>query len=485
MKAPNIALSIRREAAPHADRTAVIEGARALTYAGLFAACDNVAGALRRLGIAPRQRVGLLCEDGIEYVALSLAVLETGAVVIPLSPGLTRDETADIVERIDIEWMLYEEGLHDGAGEALPLDEWCNRRLFIVRREAGLPPPDGYAGLNPAFIRFSSGTTGTSKGVLLSHEAILERTTAADAALRITHEDVVMWVLSMSYHFVVTILLFLRRAAAIVVCHKPFPGALLDGLAHHRGTFIYASPFHYHLLGTSEAVRPDTLAGVRMAVSTAMNLPRESAERFAAKFGFELTGAYGIIEVGLPFVDASVRPASRGSVGRILPAYEVRIADADADGRGRIMLRGKGMFDAYFSPWQLRAEALEGGWFNTGDIGWIDADGILFIVGREKNVINFTGMKVFPYEVEEVLNRHSRVVESLVYPRPHELYGQLPVARVVPHSMENTDTLLAQLRRHCYRHLAAYKVPKEFEFAPELPRTASRKLVRNTGSSDQ
>lgn len=143
------------------------------------------------------------------------------------------------------------------------------------------------------------------------------------------------------------------------------------------------------------------------------------------------------------------------------------------------------MFDAYFSPWQLRAEALEDGWFDTGDIGWIDADGVLFIVGREKNVINFTGMKVFPYEVEEVLNQHSQVVESLVYPRPHELYGQLPVAKVVPRFIEKADALLAPLRRHCYQHLAAYKVPKEFEFVPELPRTASRKLVRNGGESGQ
>lgn len=480
--APNIALSIRSEAAPHAGTTALIEGPRELTYDGLFAACDDILRALRGHGVAPGQRVGLLCEDGIEYVAVSLAVLEAGAVVVPLSPTLTRDEVADVIDRIDVEWILFEDGLHAGTGEALAVGDWCERRLSIEKRGAKRPPPEGYRDLNPAFIRFSSGTTGASKGVLLSHEAILERTAAADVALHVTHDDVVMWVLSMSYHFVVTILLFLRRAATIVVCHRPFPGALLEGLARHYGTFIYASPFHYHLLGTSSAVTPDALAGVRMAVSTAMNLPRETAQAFADRYGFELTGAYGIIEVGLPFVDTAVRPESRGSVGRILPAYEARIADADADGCGRILLRGKGMFDAYFSPWQLRAQALDGGWFDTGDIGRLDPDGVLFIVGREKNVINFTGMKVFPYEVEAVINAHPQVVESLVYAQPHSVYGQLPAAKVVPCSMQDADGLLTPLRQHCYRHLAPYKVPKEFEFVPQLPRTASRKLLRNEGA---
>ena len=480
MKTPNIAQTIRREAAPHAGNTAVAEGPRAVTYAELFAACDDAARELRSCGVVPLQRVGLLCRDGIEYVAVSLAVLEIGAVIVPLSPSLTEDEVADAIARIDVEWLLFETDLYSGTGTMLALGDWCERSLSVAERRTSGPHPAGFADLNPAFIRFSSGTTGTSKGILLSHEAILERTTAADAALRITHEDVVMWVLSMSYHFVVTILLFLRRAATIVVCQQPFPGALLDALTRHRGTFVYASPFHYQLLNTSSAVSSDTFAGVRMAVSTAMSLPHETADAFVAKFGFELTGAYGIIEVGLPFVDTLARPGSRTSVGQILPGYEVRIADADADGRGRILLRGKGMFDAYFSPWQPREHVLEHGWFDTGDIGWLDHDGVLFIVGREKNVINFTGMKVFPYEVEEVLNRHPQVVESLVYAKPHELYGQLPVAKVVPRSMARVSSLPA-LRQYCYQHLAAYKVPKEFEFVPELPHTANRKLVRGGG----
>ena len=164
-----------------------------------------------------------------------------------------------------------------------------------------------YYKINPAFIRFSSGTTGASKGVVLSHEAILERTDAADKGLRITSEDTVLWVLSMSFHFVVTILLFLRRAATIVLCSHDFPGSLVEGVAKHKGTFIYASPFHYNLLARSDLLSPGSLSNVRLAVSTAMQLPAAIAEQFSEKFGFELAEAYGIIEVGLPFINLAVR----------------------------------------------------------------------------------------------------------------------------------------------------------------------------------
>ena len=137
------------------------------------------------------------------------------------------------------------------------------------------------------------------------------------------------------------------------------------------------------------------------------------------------------------------------------------------------------MFDAYFSPWRSRDRALADGWFATGDLGRFDADGFLFLAGRKSNVINFAGMKIFPDEVESVLNQHPAVEESLVYATTHARYGELPCAEVVPKrgkEVEDLDT--AELRRYCYRHLAPYKVPKEFRCVPRLDRTASGKLKR-------
>lgn len=472
----NIYHTIRRETEQYRDRIAVIEGGMSVSYEQLFASVDRVAASLRAAGVKDAGRVGVLCADGIDHIIASLAVLSLPAVVVPIAPDQSRSEIESILDRISVQHVLSEQGAHDLPGaRPFPSDGFVSRTFSLSCRDVSTAPPAGYASLNPAFIRFTSGTTGASKGILLSHETILDRTDAADRGMRITHEDRVLWVLSMSFHFVVSILLFLRRAATVVICSRQFPESLIDGIITHQGTFIYASPFHYAVLSRSALLAGDALRNIRMAVSTAMKLPATAAEEFREKFGFELTEAYGIIEVGLPFMNLSGGSAKRGSVGKPLPDYEISLRNADASGAGEIWLRGKGMLDAYFSPWMDRRHVLREGWFRTGDLGTIDDDGYLFILGREQGVINFAGMKVFADEVESVLNQHPRVAESLVYGAPHPQYGQLPVAKVV---LKNGPADTAELRRFCYRMLSSYKVPKDFEFVDALPRTASGKIKR-------
>jgi long-chain acyl-CoA synthetase len=475
----NIVETIRRETAAHADKPAVIEGDHILSYRELLAAANRVAASLRVLGIRTGDRIAFLCDDSTDYVIGSLAILSLPAVVVPISPSLMKDETEAVLDKIDVHALLFDISAHERPGSmAVPADGFARRSFACWKRNARNNLPVAYRKLNAAFIRFSSGTTGTSKGIVLSHESIIQRTDAADRGLSVTAADVVLWVLSMSFHFVVSILLFLRRAATIVLCYEPFPETLLAAVGKQRGTLIYASPFHYHVLAYSSAVSPDDLADVRLAISTAMKLSPETAAAFLQKFGFELAEAYGIIEAGLPFVNRKADPAKRGSVGRILPDYEVRVADADKAGVGRILIRGKGLFDAYFAPWQTRSECLQDGWFATGDVGRLDEDGCLFIVGREIGVINFAGMKIFPYEVEDVIDAHPAVQESLVYAVPHPRFGQLPCAKVVVRPGAATPPDGDALRRFCFARLPAYKVPKAFAFVAELERTASGKLKR-------
>lgn len=474
----NIFDIIKRETEGLDRNIAVIEGDTQLSYRQLFFSVEQVAETLRTYGVARLHRVGLLCDDSIDYIITSLAILSLSAAIVPVSPEQTSEEIETVIERIDVDFLVAEPRLRQG-GYSAPLSSkgFVNKEFMIVKRTVKERPKAEYFRTNPAFIRFSSGTTGTSKGVVLSHEAILDRTDAADKGLRITSKDTVLWVLSMSFHFVVTILLFLRRGATIVLCGHRFPETLIEGITRHKGTFIYASPFHYSLLARTDALTNNALKDVRLAVSTAMKLPEDIAKEFCAKFGFELTEAYGIIEVGLPFVRLSGGKDKRGSVGKPLPDYQIQLDRKDADGVGSIRIKGKGMLDAYYSPWQGSEDILVDGWFKTGDLGKIDSDGFLFIVGREKDVINFVGMKVFAQEVEAVLNQHPLVKESLVYGAPHAVYGQLPMAKVV--LREGSGSLeVNDLRRYCYEHLAQYKVPKDFEFVDQLAKTASGKIKR-------
>ena len=263
-----------------------------------------------------------------------------------------------------------------------------------------------------------------------------------------------------------------------MLCGNRFPDVLIEAILQLRGTFIYASPFHYSLLSHADMLAGDCMQQVRMAISTAMKLPEPTADAFCDKFGFELTEAYGIIEVGLPFIKLSGGRGKRGSVGRALPDFELKLKDIDREGVGEIFIKGKGMIDAYFSPWQGRGEILQDGWFRTGDLGRIDVDGFLYIVGRDKDVINFVGMKIFAQEVESVINQYPLVKESLVYGVAHHRYGELPIAKVVLLDGQVDDALADNLRRFCYQRLAQYKAPKEFQFVEHLPRTASGKIKR-------
>jgi len=475
----NVVQKIREETAGYRNKSAIVDGDRRISYGDLFPVVDKVAAILQKHGVKPAERVGLFYSDSIEYIIINLAVLSINAVIVPMFTLLSKDEVNALIDRMEIDFLISEkESKFQDMDSQGPCDCIGEKGFFLYIRSTQKDVPDAFRALNPAFIRFSSGTTGINKGVILSHESIIQRTDAANKGLGITSKDEIIWVLSMTFHFVVTIFLFLRQGATIVICSRAFPEALLNGLRRTKATFMYASPFHYYMLAHTDMFSPNLLSDIRMAVSTATKLPDENAGAFYEKFGLELSQAYGIIEIGLPFINRSQDKTKRGSVGKILPDYEIKIINASGEGIGEVCIRGKGMFEAYFSPWKTRNDLLQDGWFNTGDLGKLDKDGFLFLTGRTNNVINFCGMKIFPYEVESVINQYPAVKESLVYGVPHSRYGQLPCAKLVLREGGGTDFNGRYVGKFCYKHLAPHKVPKKFYCVPHLDKTPSGKLKR-------
>ncbi len=523
----NIVELIRQETKSLAGKTAIVEGERSITYGDLL---DRIAALRTKLtarGVQAGQRIAFRSADGIDYVIGALALLDAGAAVVPVPDSVTADEVRDTIERIDVQGVLIHVNLaatlrpaesltpspgtpgegggkgsaarvqHRSTGDAepspYPLPEYRERdkntpidesavqiddTFYWQPRRAGTDFDARCRELQAAFIRFSSGTTGESKGVVLSHQSIRDRTDAANAGLAITSDDVILWVLGMSHHFVVSILLFLRKGATIIVANQGFPFSVLEAAQKYPITFIYGSPVHYYLLGVSNLVPPTALAKVRLAISTSMKMPPHVATAFTEKFNFAPAEAYGIIEIGLPFINTDGSAAGKNTVGHALPAYELQIRNADEHGIGEVLIRGKGMFDAYFSPWRLREETTDAGWFHTGDLGRLDEAGRLHLLGRSKTVIVCAGMKVFPEEVEEVINAVPGVKESLVFGRPHPQFGEVPLAYVV--LREESAEVLDSIRGHCCEHLSSYKVPVQIDAVESLPKTASGKLARAT-----
>jgi long-chain acyl-CoA synthetase len=473
----NIVELIRRESRDFATKTAMVEGDRSITYGQLLDRIAALREILAGLNIGIGQRIAFRSSDGIDYVIGALALLEAGAAVVPVADSLTPGEVLETIDRIQVNGILTHANLPRLAGDE---DREKIDDIFFWQRRPGNAELDRRcADLGAAFIRFSSGTTGESKGVTISHRSIVERTDAANQVLAISDRDTILWVLGMSHHFVVSILLFLRNSATIVVANQRFPSSVLEATQRVRFTFIYGSPVHFYLLAVSSQVAPDAFAEVRMAISTSMKMSPEIFSLFSQKFGLTPSEAYGIIEIGLPFINAQPGESGKNTVGRILPDYQLRIENPDHDGVGEVLIKGKGMFDAYFSPWRLREQCLRDGWFDTGDLGRIDEQGRLCLLGRSKTVIVCAGMKIFPEEVEEVINSLPGVKESLVSGKEHAQFGQIPIAQVVvaPNAAE-PEAVIQSLRGLCCQKLSSYKVPVEFRQATSLPKTVSGKLAR-------
>ncbi len=476
----NLAAYLAAAADRHGTRPAVtdVRSGRALPYGRVAAEADRVARFLRAHGVARGQRIGLLAPNGLAYVPATFGLLEAGACVVPLAASLTGAETARAVDEVEVHACLcWPQATQLGRAAAATLGggECDGFRLVWLHRDAAGPAELG--GLDPAFVRFTSGTTAVRKGVVLSHEATAARVEAADAILRLSPDDRILWVLPLAYHFAATIVAYVR-AGAHVLLGADAPHAMADALARTRPTVLYASPFHFVRLGHLPPAA--AVEGVRLALSTSAPIGLAAIERFEAAYGIPLGQAYGIIEAGLPCINDRTGGAPATSVGPAVPGYEVAVwaeagTPAPVGATGDVVVRGPGLFSAYYAPWAPREAVTRDGWFRTGDAGRLDAQGALSLEGRTTAVIVVAGFKFFPEEVEEHLNRCPGVRESRVFGRPHPRLGEVACAEVV---LEPGGPDAAALGRYCARGLSAYKVPLEFTVVDAIPRTGGGKILR-------
>ena len=437
----------------NADRKAVaiICDDEEISFGQLIERADNAAKIIAAL---PAARVGLDCPNGIAHVVLALAIVRAGKCLVPLASELAPPERARTIRETGVGAIV------DATGSV---------------REVSLPGDLGFdeqalTALNPAFIRFSSGTTGTSKGVVISHESLLERVTAANRGLGITPQDRVVWILPMAHHFAVSIMLYLRAGATTLIVNSHLAEDVLAAARKHGGTVLYGAPFHHSLLAAEGSGLP--WPTLRLAVSVAASLPLKTAQVFEARYGLALSQALGIIEVGLPLLNLRAGHEKPAAVGRPLPDYRVEVREG-----GELYVRGPGLFDAYLRPWRRREEVLEDGWFRTGDLARLDEDGDVFLLGRSHSVINVGGLKCFPEEIEAVLAEVPGVAAARVFGKENARFGAVPVAEIELRDPTRPPKA-SELASHCRKALASYKVPASFQFVERIERTASGKIKR-------
>ena len=461
------------------DHISFIWNGNSITYSQLNSRVDAVSEKLKELGIIKGQGVAVLGPNSVDFVVMVFSVIKTGAVVLPLPDHMSNSELNSFTDSSRLNYILFNKkysGFDDINIHSDHLDtNWTIWNNIQVNKDTK------YAAhiSDPALVRFTSGTTGKSKGVILSHKSIHERIDAANSVLQLSHNDKIIWVLSLAFHFVVSIMLYIKNGCTIIISNNFLAGSILNDINKFKATFLYVSPMHIRLLNSDESGAP--LTTIRQVISTSTAISKELCDTFYNKYNIPVSQAYGIIEIGLPVINENKNNYHPGAIGKAVNGYNVAILGDDGaelkdNSMGNLAIRGPGMFEGYLSPPSTRYEIMQYGFFMTGDLAIRTPDGLITVVGRKKSMINVGGNKVFPEEVENVLMQLSDVINCKVSGFFHPLLGECVMAEIQIKDKSNIDT--ERFYQHCKKYLSSYKVPQKIRIVEELPMTKSGKVKR-------
>jgi long-chain acyl-CoA synthetase len=497
----NLSVILRESAIARPDATALAFDGGTMAYAELDARSDAVAEALVARGVGPGDRIGLQLPNLPQFPIAYFGILKAGAVVVPLNVLLKAPEVAyhlgDCSARMLITWAGVLDEAAKGAVEAGVADVYVvggppsdsDARSFDELTRAAAAPRRPLAPREPgdvAAILYTSGTTGRPKGAELTHYQLYMNADIPGRLFTISEDDVVLVVLPLFHIFGLSSALNLgiRFGCTLSLVPRFSAEAVLAAIQRDRVTILDGVPTMFiTLLAYPDLDRHDT-STLRVAISGGASLPASVLDAFEARFGIAILEGYGMTETASTITfNPSPEERRAYSVGK--PVWGTEIAIWDEDGQalpagrdhvGEIVTRGYHTLRGYHRRPEATAEAFAGGWFHTGDLGYVDEDGFLFIVDRKKELVIRGGYNVYPREVEEVLYHHPDVVEAAVVGVPDARLGQEVKAFVV--ARPGTAPSDAALIAYCRDRLAAYKYPRFVEFRDALPKNGAGKVLK-------
>jgi len=470
-------------AAPHAEAL-VFEGRR-WTYAQLAADAERVAAGLAARGVKPGDRVGMLVGNRPEFVFALLGALRLGAIAVPMGTRLQTPEIAYILDHCGAVALVHDDEL--GARLPVPADvpALAHRFTDAPRADAAVPEPR-VAEEDTAVILYTSGTTGRPKGAMLTHFNLAHSTLHFKHGMGLrAGERTLLAVPASHVTGLVAVIMTMWQVGGAVVMMREFKAAdFLALCAAERMTYTVMVPAMYNLCLMQPGIDDHDLGAWRIGGYGGAPMPEATIAALARRLPrLELCNAYGATETTspttlLPHAWVSKRPDSVG--------FELHCADVvvmGPDGRevprgeaGELWIRGPMVVPGYWNNPPATRDAFTAGFWHSGDVGSIDADGFVRVFDRIKDMINRGGYKVFSVEVENVLGHHPGVLESAIVGKPCPVLGERVHAFVA-----RKDPALGadELRAFCARHLADYKVPETFTLTDEpLPRNANGKLLK-------
>ena len=462
------------------QRPAVYDDHGTLNFDELYNEAEQLRLYLLKLGIGQGMGVGVRARNGRNFIIGIFAVVGCGAAVMPMAHQLKKNEVDDILEEAKLHAVL-DDGSGDKAFEnidaVISMGFGSFNFSFTHSPASAIFAPHVNM---PAFMRFTSGTTGKSKGVIISHQSVIERIEGANNGLGLGPADTVIWVLPMAYHFIVSIVLYVRFGTAIAIAKDFLAKNIIAVTNLHKGTMIYASPLQIRLLANDTG--NEKMPTLKRVISTSAAISLDVCKVFTNRFGLDVSQAYGIIEIGLPIINYKKSADHPDAVGYALPGYTIDILDDDHNilptgSIGHLAIMGPGMFDAYLLPPVLKKDVLKNGYFLTADLASKSADGLIKVEGRSTSVINISGIKIFPEEVEAVLEMIPGIKLARISSSPHPLLGQIIEGELVLH--EGKTINIEEVIAYCKKRLSNFKAPQRLTIVDSLPMTGSGKLQRN------
>jgi acyl-CoA synthetase (AMP-forming)/AMP-acid ligase II len=514
MFVPLSVLEFRDHAVRHfAEKIGVIDGERTFTYRAFAERTHRLANALRALGAAPGEPVSFVCPNTHHLLEAYYGVIEAGAVLNPINIRLTPDDVAYVISHSRTRVLFFHRDLEPlvrGLRPKVPaLDH-----LVVIEGEAGGLATAGYEALlaaAPADYRapeidenavaelfYTSGTTGSPKGVALTHRNLHLHALYVAIGLRLADDDVVLHVVPLFHvngwgtpHFVTML------GGTHVMLRKFEPTALLEAVQRHRVTTLLGVPFIYNAILNHPDLGRYDLSSLRLLMAggapSSPTLIRAMQEKLVphglAMAGYGLSETTPVATVAWPRAHLAAAEgaertlARQAGTGWALPGVHVRVVDAGgadvrADGLqiGEIAIRSNIVMDGYYREPEATERAIRDGWFHTGDMATIDEHGDVLIRDRAKDIIISGGENISSVEIENVLCAHPGVLECAVVAIPDERWGEAPAAFVVakPGCSLDAEALLA----HCRAHLAGFKLPKRVALLPELPKGGTGKVLK-------
>jgi len=474
------------------DRPALRLNDAVTTYAELDDATARLATLLRDRGLEPGDRVGIMLPNVPEFAIAYYGVLRAGGVVVPVNVLLKQREVAfylgDSEAKLIFAWHEFADDAAAGAAEAgsecLVVEPEAFGRLLASVSEPGAGLLDRAAD-DDAVILYTSGTTGKPKGAQLTHSNLAINADVSKRLFSLGHEDVILGALPLFHAFGQTCGLntAVSAGASLALIPRFDADKALTTVQRDRVTVFEGVPTMYAaLLHHPDRERFD-VSTLRVCVSGGAALPVELLRGFEQAFGCVILEGYGLSETSpVACFNHPDRERLPGSIGTPVEGVEMMLVDDDrrpvaAGELGEIAIRGHNVMKGYWNRADATAEAIDAdGWFYSGDIARVDAEGRYFIVDRKKELIIRGGYNVYPREVEEILYEHPAVREAAVIGVPHPDLGEEVGAAVA--LKEGTDATEAEIRDHVKANVAAYKYPRHVWFVDELPKGPTGKILK-------